>query len=807
VNHFPAKPRLVRVALPLDRKNRQPVLLQVEQLEDRCLPTVNVGTNFVGMNFSDSGGHVPPDTIAASGPQFILEAVNLTLSVYDKNTGARVSQQTLKNLFSPLGDVQEMTDPAVAYDELRGRFVLGVLDFDNTSKSRYDFAVSNSSDPAAGFSVRRYDLNDGVGGFDLADFPRLGWNADAYVASFNMFAGGSTYDHVNTLSIDKQTLTGFRVMVPGGTQHFTMAPATMHGSSPGGPMYFVDTTAQAIHGGSQVEVVAMTNLLSNTPTFTDFPMAVSPFGSPPAAKQPSGGAVGTKPISTNDTRILNAEWRNNRLVAAQTVGTGGVAHARFYEFATSSTPSLTQQGEVNRGSGVYTYFPSVAIAANGVIGMTFMESSVNEFMSMYVTGHTFIDAPGGLATPVLVKPGEAGYSTTFHEVPDLRAGDFSGITVDPVTGTSFWAANEYATSPEPNNWGTWIANFTVTGAFFAIGGVPGIVQILRSTDNSVAAEFAPYGPNYTDGVNVAIGDVNGDGFPDLITGTADGNPNVKVYDGKAILTGTFNPTNPDASLLASFFAYGLGFNVGVNVAAGDVLHDGFADIITGASAGNPDVRVFSGKDIAAGTFDPNGASLLAQWFPYALEFNVGATVAAGDVEHDGYADIVTGASAGNPDVRVYSGKDIANHDFQPDGTSLLAQFFPYDLGLGIGAFVAVGDTNGDGYADIITGATAGSSDVRVYSGKDIANHVFDGGNPQASQIDQFFAYQLEFGVGATVAAADIEGNGHFDILTGAAQGAPNYRIVRGNSTGIEPAAVNGLEGIAADLQGGIAVGA
>jgi serralysin len=408
---------------------------------------------------------------------------------------------------------------------------------------------------------------------------------------------------------------------------------------------------------------------------------------------------------------------------------------------------------------------------------------------------------------VLVAAGQATYSTTFQEGPVHRAGDFSGITVDPVTGTSFWAANEYATAPAPNNWGTWIANFTVTGAFFAVGGAPGRVQILRTSDNSVAADFAPYGPAYTDGVNVALGDVNGDGVADIITGAADGNPHVKVYDGKALATGTFNSTNPDASLLVSFFAYGIGFNVGVNVAAGEVLKDGYADIVTGADAGNPDVRVFSGKDIANHAFDPTGNSLLAQWFPYALQFNVGANVAVGDINNDGYADIVTGATTGNPDVRVYNGKDIADRIFDPAGASQLAQFFPYGLGFGIGAFVAVGDINGDGYGDIITGATAGNSDVRIFNGKDIANHAFDSGHPEASQLGQFFAYQLEFFVGAAVAAEDFEGNGHFDILTGAAQGAPNYRVVRGNATGIEPPALNGLEGIPSDMQGGIAVGA
>src|SRR5262249_52795039 len=71
--------------------------------------------------------------------------------------------------------------------------------------------------------------------------------------------------------------------------------------------------------------------------------------------------------------------------------------------------------------------------------------------------------------------------------------------------------------------------------------------------------------------------------------------------------------------------------------------------------------------------------------------------------------------------------------------------------------------------------------------------------------DQFFAYCLQYSVGATVAAADFEGTGKDDILTGAAQGAPAYRVVRGDASGIQPPAL--FEGIASDFQGGITVGA
>jgi hypothetical protein len=146
--------------------------------------------------------------------------------------------------------------------------------------------------------------------------------------------------------------------------------------------------------------------------------------------------------------------------------------------------------------------------------MTFMESSANEFMSMYVTGQRAGDPPGTMQAPVLVKVGEDPLRlfVPIGEIPGPhRAGDYSGIAVDPVDGT-FWAANEYATaalSPElpiSNNWGTWIANFSITdgGAspsaaaseeslvFFAIPQVDGsrtFENITNKTQTNVVALF------------------------------------------------------------------------------------------------------------------------------------------------------------------------------------------------------------------------------------------------------------------------------------------------------------------------------
>jgi hypothetical protein len=348
-------------------------------------------------------------------------------------------------------------------------------------------------------------------------------------------------------------------------------------------------------------------------------------------------------------------------------------------------------------------------------------------------------------------------------------------------------------------------NASPPGPFFAVGG-NGHAEIRRNADGVIVGDFFPFGMSYTGGISVAVGDVNKDGFKDLVVATTSGSAQVKVYDGAAIANGTFSADNPDANVLQSFNAVDPSFKVGVNVAVGNILGDGYGDIVTGASAGNPDVRVFSGKDIANHTFNPTGSSLLVDFFAYGLGFNIGANVAAGDLNRDGFADIVTGATAGNPDVRVFSGKDIANHTFNPT-SSLITQFFAYGLQFNVGAFVAVGDTNGDGNLDLITGASAGNPHVKVYDGSAIARGTLNRNNPDANLLTQFFAYDLQFNVGAAVASADFEGTGHYDILTGASVGASHYRLVRGNATGTKPPTVNGIEGIPPDIKTGIFVGA
>ena len=85
--------------------------------------------------------------------------------------------------------------------------------------------------------------------------------------------------------------------------------------------------------------------------------------------------------------------------------------------------------------------------------------------------------------------------------------------------------------------------------FFALGGAPGRVQVRRVNDGALLADFTAFGLSYTGGVSVAVGDVNADRYPDLVVAARDGNPHVKVFDGQALATGTFNEANPDAAVV------------------------------------------------------------------------------------------------------------------------------------------------------------------------------------------------------------------------------------------------------------------
>jgi len=197
----------------------------------------------------------------------------------------------------------------------------------------------------------------------------------------------------------------------------------------------------------------------------------------------------------------------------------------------------------------------------------------------------------------------------------------------------------------------------------------GLVSVY-SDKGELSASFRPYGDDFSGEMSLAVGDVDGDGNIDIVTGSGVGSsPLVKMFqaDGRPLGQG--------------FFAYDNGFRGGVQVAVGDLNGDGRAEIVTGVGpGGGPHVRVFN-------RYGRNYTS----FFAYDTRFRGGVQVAVGDLNGDGRAEIVTGAGpGGGPHVRI----------FNINGRPLGPGFFAADQANRAGVKVATVDIDGNGIAEI-----------------------------------------------------------------------------------------------------------
>jgi hypothetical protein len=276
------------------------------------------------------------------------------------------------------------------------------------------------------------------------------------------------------------------------------------------------------------------------------------------------------------------------------------------------------------------------------------------------------------------------------------------------------------------------------GDFFAVGAGPGAgpqLNVYQGLTGTAVSSFFAFAPAFAGGVRVAVGDVNGDGIQDAIAGAGPGGgPHVRSF------------SIPSGAVGHDFFSSSPSENGGIYTATKRNIGVGTDEMLVGSGEGDLGmVRRFS------------GSALLSSFLPYGSGFSGGVRVASGDVNGDGLGDIITGAGAGGGPIKV----------FETSG-SLIASFTPF-AGFTGGVYVASGDVDGDGRADIITSLDEGSvPHVKVFSGANL------------SEIRSFFAYAPSFTGGVRVASGDINGDGRADIITGAGPGgSPEVKIFNG----------------------------
>ena len=239
--------------------------------------------------------------------------------------------------------------------------------------------------------------------------------------------------------------------------------------------------------------------------------------------------------------------------------------------------------------------------------------------------------------------------------------------------------------------------------------------------------------------------MTGDGVDDIAVAAGPGaGPHVKVFDGVS------------GAEIRSFFAYDSGFTGGVFIGLGDLTGDGRADIVTGAGPGaGPHVKVFDGV----------GGAEIRSFFAFDETFQGGVSVRAGDIDGDGFADIIVGAGpGGGPHVKVFSGQN------QNELDSVLVG----DPAFTGGVLVGAGNFAFDFRSEVVV-STNGRLSVIGYekAGAKLTRYV---------EQDNI----VPFGEGIDAAPASIRlGNGNTAILVGAVgQSATRVMIIDRTSNSV-----------------------
>ncbi|CAN5226922.1 hypothetical protein BH11PLA2_BH11PLA2_21270 [soil metagenome] len=187
------------------------------------------------------------------------------------------------------------------------------------------------------------------------------------------------------------------------------------------------------------------------------------------------------------------------------------------------------------------------------------------------------------------------------------------------------------------------------------------VRVFDIAAGKMIDSFVAYDERFRGGVRIALGDINGDGTPDLITVPGPGGePRVRVLDGR------------NRAVMGDFLAFDPAFNTGLTVDTSDLTRNGRADLIVGTDAGVPSVvRIF----------DAINGKRIGELQPFPPRFQGGVRVAAYDFDRDGVPDVVCSPGR-DPNhlavpIRIYSGVN----------SRPLGEFYPFGPQFRGGSFV------------------------------------------------------------------------------------------------------------------------
>jgi hypothetical protein len=423
-------------------------------------------TSFKGLDLNTWGAGWPPDTNGDVGPNHYIQTVNTSIGIYDK-TGVRLAAFTFNTLFDGTGtpcDTQNNGDPVVLYDSVSGRWIITDFAWNTTRGPFYEcIAVSKTADPVSGGWWFYALVADNT---NLNDYPKLGVWSDGIYMSANMFRRASTFRGPKVWALNRDDLISGAplrsVAFTLGTAYASLIPShmiTTVGSPPpsGTPNFFT-----SIYAPSTVRLWKFTvNWASpGSSTFTGpTNISVASF-TRPSTRVPQRGTTVTLD-SLGDRLMVQGQYRNiggvQSLWLNHTVVSNSVFGVRWYEIRNpGGTPSVYQQGTFQPDSS-YRWMGSLAVDKQGNMAVGYSVSSSTLYPEIRYAGRLVGDTLGQLAQGETTLIAGTGSQTSYN-----RWGDYSGMTVDPVDGCTFWYTTEYYETTG-TNWQTRIGSFKFPG--------------------------------------------------------------------------------------------------------------------------------------------------------------------------------------------------------------------------------------------------------------------------------------------------------------------------------------------------------
>ncbi|MBX7140464.1 MAG: T9SS type A sorting domain-containing protein [Chitinophagales bacterium] len=427
----------------------------------------------------DNGQVIPPDVQGAAGPNHLMEMLNSTFRVFNK-TGGTVSTVSISTFYG-FSSSNFYSDPRITYDPYNDRWISCLMADVPGGHNGVYVAVSQTSDPTGTWNIYNFDATGNNS--DIFDYPAMGFNKDWVVITGNVFNGSSVFQKVKVLVFDKAAMyanTSSTVTTFSDNSIFTLQPAVTYDNTVG-TVYMVTNWNANSGGFGYLKLFTISGSVS-APVYTaGNTVGVNQTWSTSSKTAPQLGS--SNKISTNDTRVQNAVYRNGYLYCSQTVylptSSANRASVQWWQIDPSNS-SVAQFGRVDDATGTNFYaFPSITVNANDDVLVGYSTFSSSIYASSAYSFRTANDALNTLQDPYLYKAGLATYYKTFGGSSN-RWGDYSACVVDPVDG-SFWTLQEFANSPS-NNWGTAWAN--VAASNVAVCSVPASLASSNITQTS-----------------------------------------------------------------------------------------------------------------------------------------------------------------------------------------------------------------------------------------------------------------------------------------------------------------------------------